>query len=201
MERALIDRRVVRTRTALQQALKTLILQKGYEAITITDICNTANVGRSTFYAHYTSKDDLKRGGLEHLRQLFFDRHAAPAAGNAVPRPFGFSLALFEHARDDIELYRAMVGGRGTAVSLDSIREILSDRVREEVATLNRSSSRSITEELIVQYVVGAFVSVLTWWLDRGAKISPEQIETLLRRTALEGVQTGCGCSDKTRQL
>ena len=64
-----IDRRIPRTRAMLQHALTSLILKKGYEATTIQDICDAANVGRSTFYAHYTSKDDLKRSGFEHLRK------------------------------------------------------------------------------------------------------------------------------------
>jgi AcrR family transcriptional regulator len=47
-----IDRRIPRTRAMLQHALTSLILRKGYEAITIQDVCDEANVGRSTFYAH-----------------------------------------------------------------------------------------------------------------------------------------------------
>jgi AcrR family transcriptional regulator len=58
----------------LQEAHISLILEKGYEATTVEDICDAANVGRSTFYAHYTSKDDLGRSGLEHLRKELVDR-------------------------------------------------------------------------------------------------------------------------------
>ena len=68
-----MDRRVARTRTMLQHALISMILKKDYEAITISDICDAANVGRSTFYAHYASKDDLKRSGLDHLRRMLVD--------------------------------------------------------------------------------------------------------------------------------
>jgi len=56
-----IDRRVARTRAMLEQALVSLVPKKGYEAITIEDICDAANIGRSTFYGHYTGKDDLMR--------------------------------------------------------------------------------------------------------------------------------------------
>src|SRR5262245_45123225 len=56
-----IDRRVARTRAMLHQALLALIMEKGYEAISVADICERADVGRSTFYAHFTGKDDLKR--------------------------------------------------------------------------------------------------------------------------------------------
>src|SRR3982074_3871002 len=107
------DRRIPRTREMLQQALMSLILKKDYEAITIQDICDEANVGRSTFYAHYTSKDDLKRKGFEHLRKELVDRQreAQAASGEIKDRSLSFSLTMFEHARDHIDLYRALVGG------------------------------------------------------------------------------------------
>jgi hypothetical protein len=82
-----IDRRVARTRAMLQKAHISLILEKGYEAITVEDICEVANVGRSTFYAHYTSKDDLRRSGLENLRRLLVDRQkdALAMPGDQAP--------------------------------------------------------------------------------------------------------------------
>lgn len=85
MAKGSIDRRVVRTREMLHQALRSLILEKGYEAISIKEICAAANVGRSTFYAHYTSKDDLKRSGLESMRKLLVDqqRHSSMREGMA----------------------------------------------------------------------------------------------------------------------
>src|ERR1700681_2218227 len=97
MAKNAIDRRISRTRAMLQHALNSLILKKGYDAITIQDICDAANVGRSTFYAHYTSKDDLKRKGFERLRTLLVDRQRealATAAGNR-DGSLGFSLAMF----------------------------------------------------------------------------------------------------------
>jgi AcrR family transcriptional regulator len=184
-----MDRRVARTRAALQHALNSLILKKGYDATTITDICDAANVGRSTFYAHYTSKDDLKRSGFETLRRLLADRQRrALAASDARDRSLGFSLAMFEHARDHRQQYRALVGGRGGAVSLDTIRRMLADLVRAEIAaTGDENSLDAVPRELVVQYVVGAYMAVMTWWLDGGAKLPPERIDAMFRRLATEG--------------
>src|SRR5256885_7612254 len=168
------DRRISRSRAMLQHALTSLILKKGYEAITIQDICDEANLGRSTFYAHYTSKDDLKRSGFEHLRRALVDRQreARATPGNPKDRSLGFSLTMFEHASDHIELYRALIGGRGGTVSLGEIRKILSELVRNELpASAGRNSADTVPRELVVQYVVGALMAVMTWWLDGGAKL------------------------------
>src|SRR5215217_6191503 len=56
---AKIDRRVERTRERLQKALMDLIAERGYDSITIQDIVDRADLGRTTFYLHYNSKDDL----------------------------------------------------------------------------------------------------------------------------------------------
>jgi AcrR family transcriptional regulator len=185
------DRRIPRTRAMLQHALTSLILKKGYEAITIQDICDEANLGRSTFYAHYTSKDDLKRSGFEHLHKDLVNRQrdAQAAPGDVEDRCLGFSLVMFEHARDHMDLYRALVGGRGGAVSLGQIRKMLSDLVRNEfAATVDKNSADIVPREFVVQYVVGAYMSVLTWWLDGGAKLSPKRIDGMFRRLATEGI-------------
>src|SRR6266851_10376425 len=191
MKKPAIDRRIVRTRATLQHALNSLILKKRYESITITDICDAANVGRSTFYAHYTSKDDLKRSGFERLRRLLVERQkeALTSMENARDRSFGFSLAMFEHARDHKHHYRALVGGRGGIVSLGTIRQILSGLVREELAaTGNRGLPDAMPRDLVVQYIVGAYMAVLTWWLDGGARLPPQRIDAMFRRLATEGI-------------
>ena len=186
-----IDRRVARTRAMLQEAHISLILEKGYEATTVEDICDAANVGRSTFYAHYTGKDDLRRSGLEHLRNELVDRQreALATPGDIRDRSLGFSLTMFEHARDHMDLYRALVGGRGGAIALATIRQILSELVRNELAaTVHNKSADVIPREVVVQYVVGAFMAVMTWWLDGGAKLPARQIDAMFRHLATEGV-------------
>lgn len=194
MTKGAIDRRVARTRAMLHQTLMSLILKQGYEAITIRNICEAANVGRSTFYTHYTSKDDLMQSGIENLREVLVDRqrHALATPGDIRHRSLGFSLALFEHARDHIDLHRGLVGG-GT-VALGIVRQILSEVVRDELAaTGGKKSGDAIPREFVVQYVVGAYMAVLTWWLDRGAKPPPVEVDQMFRRLATDGILSHMG--------
>jgi AcrR family transcriptional regulator len=186
MNTTTVDRRVARTRGLLQRALIILILKKGYDAITVEEICEAADVGRSTFYAHYTSKDDLKRSGLNQLRRALVEHHeAAPGTGDR----FSFSLPLFEHARDHIDLYRALVGSRGGVLALETIRRLVADLLRAEVpATDAKNAPPALPRELVTQYLAGAYMALLTWWLEAGAKLPPEQMDAVFRRLASEGV-------------
>ena len=191
MAKGSMDRRVARTRAMLQQAHISLILEKGYEAITVEDICQVANVGRSTFYAHYSNKEDLKRSGLEHLRKLLSEHQAGASLASeaARPRVLDFSLPMFEHARDHLDLYRALAGNRGGAVALGAIRQILSERVGAELAGISAGDAQDAApRQFTVEYIVGAYMAVLTWWLDGGAKLSPQRMDAMFRGLAIEGV-------------
>src|SRR6516164_9340157 len=185
MAKTSIDRRVARSREMLHQALLSLIMEKGYEPITVEDICERANVGRSTFYAHFTGKDDLKRSGLGHLRQELLDRHrSASASEQSSAGPFGFSLPMFEHARDHMNLYRALVGSKGGAIALDTIRQTLCEFVRGELAKTEGKDTNRVPREFVVQHIVGAYMAVLTWWLDGGAKLPPERMDAMFQSLA-----------------
>ena len=189
MSRRPIDRRVARTRKTLHHALISLILKKDYEAITVEDICAAANVGRSTFYAHYTSKDDLHRNGIEHLRRLLVDRQTNALAAPREARGLSFSRAFFEHAHEHRDLFRALAGSRGGAVALAAIRRIISDVVRDDLAAAgDKNSAGGVQREFLVQFVVGACMAVLTWWLDKGAKLPAHQVGAMFRRLATGGI-------------
>jgi AcrR family transcriptional regulator len=190
------DRRVDRTTKTLHHALISLILKKNYEAITVQEICEAANVGRSTFYAHYTSKDDLHQRGIEHLRKVLTDeRSGAPADHSHIrERSLSFSRTLFEHAQDRKDLFRALAGSRGGAVALATIRRIISDVVRDELAK-TADAADSMPRELAIQFIVGAYMAVLTWWLDKGAKLPPAKIDAMFRCLAGEGIESSYSCS------
>ena len=113
----------------------------------------------------------------------------AHALGRPATRAFSFSLPMFEHARDNIDHYRALAGGRGGVIALVGIRRIIADLARAEINPLgDKGSADFIGRDFIVQYVVGAFMSVLTGWLDAGAKLPPDRIDAMFQRLATRGV-------------
>jgi AcrR family transcriptional regulator len=188
-----IDRRALRTRQALHQALLQLIRERDYDEITVSDITERANVGRSTFYAHFTDKDDLLRSGAGHLRAVLMFEHGNAVADEARPerRPLGFSRFMTAHLKEQHQLYRALMRGRAGPIILDRFRQFLCEIVRAELASSSAAAKPpSAVPEIAVQFVVGAYMSVLTWWLDRGAKEPPEEIDRAFRELAMGALKT-----------
>jgi AcrR family transcriptional regulator len=191
----MMDRRAVRTRKALLGALIGLIQRKDYEAITIQDILDEADVGRSTFYAHYTGKDDLLRGGFKTLRaQLAQARGPAAASGEHAPQDvLGFSRLLFEHAGKHQPVYLALLGGRGCVVAMGEIRQILAEQVRQALASAQEDGA--VAREVYVQFIVATFLTALTWWLEKQPALTAPQVDALFRHLAINGISgwTGAG--------
>lgn len=185
------DRRVERTLDTLHRALIGLILAKGYDAITVNDIVAAANVGRSTFYTHYSGKEELLEAGLKALHKSLRQRTAGRAGSADAQQPFGFSLALFEHAAGYQEMFRALVGKRAGAVVLERMRALLSDLVRQEMLSKPGSTAMAdVPEGARIQHVVGSLMSMLSWWLDEEKTWTPAQVNSFFYRLALHGV--GC---------
>jgi AcrR family transcriptional regulator len=178
------DRRSVRTRRNLGNALVALILRKGYEGITVQEIIDEADVGRSTFYMHYTGKEDLLRASFDALRAALSDAAALKrAAGNT--ESLAFSLTLFEHACANKQVYRALAGSRGGVVVGKQMRLVLADVVRMELGT---GASDAIPLDIRVQFVVDTFLAVLSWSIARKPAVPPPQMNEFFRRLVMHGL-------------
>ena len=184
------DRRVRRTRVLLQNALTSLMIEKGYEAITVQDIIDRADVGRATFYAHFADKQSLLTSRLEDLRaRLLHEQRAALASVRNGAHAFSFSRAMFEHATDSLPLWRALAGKESGAFVLSRIHDMLRDLVRNDLTALGYSQ-RGAERDALVEFLTGGFVALMTWWLSAGARLSVDEIDRRFSELALNGLSS-----------
>ena len=187
MVRGQEDRRVRRTRELLREALVALILEKGYEATTVQNILDRADVGRSTFYAHYHDKDDLLLSGLEHFR-------GALEAHEREEDQMDVSLTLFRHAAEYHRLYKAMVGKRGGNVFLEHMHAYLFAHLRKRLEGVEgRTRRASVPIDVATQHLVGSLLALLTWWLDRDLPYSPEKMDAIFKELVTPGLEAALG--------
>jgi AcrR family transcriptional regulator len=179
------DRRVQRTRQLLQDALIAMMVEKGYEATTVQDIIDKANVGRATFYAHFADKETLLASRLEDLRAILLERQRqAPG--------LGYSLAMLEHARDHLPVYASIVGRESGGFVVQRIHGTIADLAALDLKALGFKGAPE-QRSLAAQYIAGAFMAVLTWWLDQGAKVPPQEVDDIFRRLILRGLAAELG--------
>jgi AcrR family transcriptional regulator len=161
---------------------------KGYEATTVQDVIDRADVGRSTFYAHYSDKSDLLHDALSQLRTLLATP-TPPGPANRR-RPLRFSLELFRHVHDQRDLLRAMLFGPGAGPVLTGIEEIVAGLARTELETLlSPDVPPRVPVALITRTVVAAVTATLRWWVDDDMTASPEQVDAWLQTLVAPGLR------------
>lgn len=185
------DRRVQRTQQLLRGALFSLIQEKGFEALSVQDIIDRANVGRATFYAHFDNKEDLLVSGFDGLRASLKERQrsAHSRVRNVDGRLLAFSHELFAHADEHRNVFRAMVGKRSGAAIQQLLHKMVVDLVREDVKAVVPGGDAAIPTEALVQFIAGGLFGILLCWLDGKMRLSVEELDSLCRRLALPAVK------------
>jgi AcrR family transcriptional regulator len=181
------DRRVRRTREALRDAFMSLLLERDWDQLSVQDVCDRANVGRSTFYTHFADKEELVVGGFEDLRRMIRAGIAGPAgAGPALH----FVRGILEHAAEHRRLFQALMGKRSSQVVLRRVRELVVSLVREDLTALRHPGPLL---EPTIHFVAGAFIDLLTWWLESRNALQPADVEQLFLQLAAPAVELAAG--------
>lgn len=177
------DRRIQRTKQALQDALINLILDKGYEGISVQDIVDRANIGRSTFYSHYSTKDAVFSDSFKPLElslKVSMNQNGTNL-DEKEPYQLSFTAALFSHVDKNRNLYRALTGERGGILATNHIKKILFDLVRCDFESQSYEKNLSKTEfNATIHYTVGAITGVLSWWLDGKVQWNSDKVNEFL---------------------
>ena len=187
------DRRVRRTQKALHEALIALLLEKNYDDLTVQEILDRANVGRSTFYTHFDDKDQLLVHGVDELRVVLDSSlHRDRATMKPHERIVGFSRAMFEHAHNYRNVYYALLNTQGWPRVRQRIEGVLEDLIRRESrAEIERlrSAKSDVPVDLFVHYLAASFFAVLMWWIDRRSRLTPQQIDEVYRSLVLPTIR------------
>ncbi len=165
-----------------------LILEKGYDKITVQNIADQANVGRSTFYAHCLDKDDLMEKSVELMMEEF-GSHFLPSNDGDAQEVMIPSLALFRHTQTHPQLYKAMRGGGAIEIVIKAIRDGLIDHARAHFEQEERAGKRlGVPVEILTTHLAGSLLTLLTWWLDNEMPYPPEQMSEMFQQLTVLGI-------------
>jgi len=182
------DARVRRTRDALGDALVALMQEKPFETITVQDVLDRAQVSRSTFYSHYSDKDDLLMSDAEE----FFESisMALSVHGDKSDRVFPVR-EFFVHPSDVQPFFKALVKSGKYQENMELARGHFARGIERRLSELPRGKSIPPNQLSAIAFThAGALLSLLTWWLDRGMRESPAEMDELFHRMIWNGVSS-----------
>jgi AcrR family transcriptional regulator len=171
-----IDRRIKRTHQLISNALVTLAQQDGYDAITIRDITDYADISYSTFFRHYPDKDSLlmsiMRDVIEELRELLKGQDAGEDG-----------TILFQHVAENQALYRVLLGGLNSSAI---VRDVQSMIITEIVRDLDSRPEGDIPIEIAANHIAASALALVKWWVDNDMPYSPERMGTIYRTLIMQ---------------
>lgn len=190
------DPRVQRTRELLLDALVHLLMERGYEKLTIQNLLDRARVGRSTFYAHFQGKDELLACSLERLRvSLTVQWRTAANARSTRTEPLSFTLPFFQHLDSHRRIYHTTIGREHERSVEQHMQRMLGELVREDMEQ-RRVRAPADVADLATRYVVGTLWAVVVWWMDGNKSLTPEEVNHIFQRMTFPGFEAIIGAKE-----
>lgn len=179
------DARVKRTRDALGDALIALMQEKPFETITVQEVLDRAHVSRSTFYTHYSDKDDLLMSDAEEFFEAL--SMALSTHGEKSDRVFPVR-EFFAHLSDVQPFFKALVKSGKFQENMELARGHFARGIERRLSELPRGQLIPRKEVPAFAFAqAGALLSLVTWWIDRGMREAPEEMDELFHRIVWNG--------------
>lgn len=179
-----MDRRQQKTREAIFTAFSALLAKKRYSKITVQEIIDAANVGRTTFYAHFGAKDDLLKALCEelfgHILRNALDcthTHGLYSAQNAPESVF---CHLLQHLQENQNLIDLLTS-ESSELFLRYFRDSLNGLVRSQLEHQPRKWNADVPQDFLIHHISGSFVEMVLWWVQGHRSQTPEALDRYFR--------------------
>ena len=178
--------RTAQTRARIKRALIELIGEKGFDALTVSDITRKAQINRGTFYLHFVDKYDMLEKLEDELIASLEEALLAKSPGHAENAcdlfPYETILAALAMAADDFDFVRAISGRGGDPDFSSRLKRIIEGLLAQGLAR-TRTTLRDDAEmplEYSRELAISHVLAIINLWLERGGSESPEQVARMV---------------------
>lgn len=175
------ERRRLQTRNLLIQTALQLVLEKGYDAFSIQDITDRADLGRGTFYIHFKNKEDVFWTAFRELIQEL-EQTAHKELDRRMPQVEYYGLLnIYRHAAKNCDLYRVMLGRLGSSILTSHAQDLLAEVFLRDIRSTPEPPDIdfNLPQEIEAQMLTGMITRLLFWWLETPNDYSAEQIASI----------------------
>ena len=191
-----MDLRVKRTRKFIRESFFELIREKGFDTLTVGEITERSMINWSTFYRHYKDKYDLAERCLDEplkelLEQLDQIEQKGESWNGEIPKSF---LILFRHIEENADLYRKLFGRNGISIFISRLHGYILQILRHRLRGVQWSQHEGkVPQELFEEYLTGAYIGVIQWWLENLSDYPVEKVALWLYQLVVRGTDAALG--------
>jgi len=177
------DRRVEKTKQAIIEAMENLMEKKRYAQITVQEIIDEANVGRTTFYAHFPTKDDLLHTCIDKHMESFKGSDAMEAHIVGVAE-------LFEHIQAHKKLIKGLLNCEVSDILSARCQSYIEKRLLSHLEMMGiASKDMSIPANIVSCYLTGSLFAIARQWMETGMKETPRELEVYFMTMAMPAIK------------
>ena len=177
-----MDRRQIKTRKAIFTAFENLLVKESYDRITVQQIIDEADIGRTTFYAHFATKDDLLRELCSELFEHVFSIHPAKETNHDYSLSEGNAehivAHMLYHLKENGQCIAKLLSGESCYVFTRYFREYMNDLALNTLMGSMDHGELKVPEEFLRNHISGSFVNMVQWWLSNVLKETPEELSS-----------------------
>lgn len=175
-----MDRRKQKTRNAIFEAFSRLLSSKSYTRITIQEIIDEANIGRSTFYSHFETKDDLLKEMCIDMFSHVFSESLYTENTHDFSLADGSSNSMFTHIlyhlRDNKKNIIGILTCESGELFLRFFKQYLNELIIHRLLIDIERKNTDISQDFLINHIAGSFVEMVQWWIKNNMKESPEDL-------------------------
>jgi AcrR family transcriptional regulator len=183
------DRRIQRTQQLLRDALMELVIEKGYEDISVQDITDRANVARTTFYLHYKDKDELLLSGMAGMYDELLQKHMGDGLAEHLQNGI-MDTDDFEHVAQFAEFYRVMLSSKGSLTFLLGVLRYLENVSMSHILSAMQPEQEAsrLPLGMVANMLAWSEAGAMDWWLREGQQYSAEDMERMQYHLCMFGL-------------
>ena len=175
-----MDKREIKTLEAIHSSFAKLINEKDYDDITIQDILNDSGVGRSTFYSHYKTKQELLLSVSHHIFEHVFSHSLEEEKTHDFSKDSFYDyrhliVHIFYHIKDENVFFKGIMSNKSNSLFIEVLKEHFSRFVNSYYSNYPYNNE-IVSLELKKSLAVDNFITIIRYWIQNDFKESPEEI-------------------------
>lgn len=167
-----MDRRTRRTKNLIYNAFTELLLKEKYSKITIQEIIDLADIGRSTFYSHFETKDELLKSMCTNIFDEMHTNYNTESTGN-------YKLLLIDilyHIKKNERIIKGVFLSESGELFIKYFKNYFSNRIEQHLLAGYDEKIAGIPKNFLVNHICGSFLEMVKWWISEDMKYTPEEL-------------------------